>query len=154
MGKMNDVKKLLEKEGGDYERGVDSMPWRFIEPFVSHGLKVELVEPGRVVCSFKVPARLVNSGNFLHGGATAALVDILGSAVIHTVGTPLTGVSLEINVSYLDAAFLGEEIEVEAKVLRVGKAIAAVTVDLRKKETGKIVAHGRHTKYLPVNSKL
>lgn len=48
-----------------------------------------------------------NAGNFLHGGATAALVDILGSAVIHTVGAPLVGVSLEINVSYLDAAFLG-----------------------------------------------
>ncbi|CAN4115854.1 unnamed protein product [Withania somnifera] len=130
------------------------MPSRFLEPFVSHGLKIDLVEPGRILCSFHVAPRLVNAGNFLHGGATSALVDILGSAVIHTVGAPLTGVSVEINVSYLDAAFLGEEIEVEAKVLRVGKRIAAVTVELRKKKTGKIVAQGRHTKYLAVNSKL
>lgn len=48
-----------------------------------------------------------NAGNFLHGGATATLVDIMGSAVVHTVGAPLTGVSLEISVSYLDAAYLG-----------------------------------------------
>lgn len=148
------LKKFLEKEGGNYESSVDSMPSKFLEPFVSHGISVDLVEPGRILCSFKVPPRLVNAGNFLHGGATAALVDILGSAVIHTVGAPLVGVSLEINVSYLDAAFLGEEIEVEAKVLRVGKTIAAVTVELRKKKTGKIVAQGRHTKYLAVNSKL
>jgi len=47
-----------------------------------------------------------------------------------------------------------EEIELEAKALRVGKSIAAVTVELRKKKTGKIVAQGRHTKYLAVNSKL
>lgn len=46
-----------------------------------------------------------NSGNFLHGGATATLVDLVGSAVMHTVGAPMTGVSVEINVSYLDAAY-------------------------------------------------
>lgn len=46
-----------------------------------------------------------NSGNFLHGGATATLVDMVGSAVIYTVGAPVTGVSVEINISYLDAAF-------------------------------------------------
>ncbi|XP_055812646.1 uncharacterized protein LOC129882398 [Solanum dulcamara] len=148
------LKKFLEKGGGNYESSVDSMPSKFLEPFVSHGMNLDLVEPGRILCSFKVPNRLVNAGNFLHGGATATLVDILGSAVIHTVGAPSVGVSLEINVSYLDAAYLGEEIEVEAKVLRVGKTIAAVTVELRKKKTGKIVAQGRHTKYLAVNSKL
>jgi len=46
-----------------------------------------------------------NGGNFLHGGATATLVDLVGSAAIFTVGAPATGVSVEINVSYLDAAF-------------------------------------------------
>jgi hypothetical protein len=46
-----------------------------------------------------------NTGNFLHGGATATLVDLVGSAVIYTVGAPTTGVSVEINVSYLDAAY-------------------------------------------------
>jgi len=42
-----------------------------------------------------------NAGNTLHGGATAALVDVVGSAVIPTVGftVPNTGVSVEINVS-------------------------------------------------------
>jgi acyl-coenzyme A thioesterase 13 len=33
------------------------------------------------------------------------VVDLLGSATILTVGAPHTGVSMEINVSYLDAAF-------------------------------------------------
>ncbi|XP_055812647.1 uncharacterized protein LOC129882399 [Solanum dulcamara] len=148
------LKKFLEKEGGNYESSVDSMPSSFLEPLVSHGINLDVVEPGRVLCSFKVPNRLVNDGNFLHSGATVTLVDILGAAVICTVGAPLVGVSLEINLSYLDVAYLGEEIEGEAKVLRVGKTIAAVTVELRKKETGKIVAQGRDTKYLAVNSKL
>lgn len=43
----------------------------------------------------------------MHGGATATLVDLVGSAAIFTVGAPSVGVSVEINVSYLDAAFGG-----------------------------------------------
>ncbi|CAI9780485.1 unnamed protein product [Fraxinus pennsylvanica] len=90
------VKRFAEKEGGDYESTVDSMPPKFIEPLVMHLCK--------------------NSGNSLHGGATAALVDIVGSAVIYTMGAPTTGVSVEINVSYLDAAYAGDlEFEYEMK---------------------------------------
>ena len=47
-----------------------------------------------------------------------------------------------------------EEIEIEARALRVGKTVAVVTVEFRKKNTGKIVAQGRHTKYLPVQSNM
>lgn len=50
--------------------------------------------------------------------------------------------------------FIQDEIEIEAKALRVGKAIAVVTVEFRNKKTGKIIAQGRHTKYLAVSSKL
>ncbi|XP_011083209.1 acyl-coenzyme A thioesterase 13 [Sesamum indicum] len=148
------VKRLVEKEGGDYEFTVDSMPPRFIEPIVMQGLKIDHIERGLVVCSFTVPPRLLNTGNTLHGGATAALVDIVGSAVIFTMGAPTTGVSVEINVSYLSGADVGEEIEIESKALRVGKALAVVSVDFRSKKTGKLIAQGRHTKYLVLPSKM
>ncbi|XP_059656245.1 uncharacterized protein LOC132303139 [Cornus florida] len=148
------VKRYLEKGEGENASKIDEMPRRFFEPFVLEGLRVDLIEPGRIICSMNVPQRLLNSGNFLHGGATATLVDLVGSAVIYTVGAPLTGVSVEINVSYLDAAYADEEIEIEAKILRVGKAIGVVSVELRKKKTGKIIAQGRHTKYLAVSSRM
>ncbi|XP_073159472.1 uncharacterized protein [Henckelia pumila] len=148
------VKKMVEKQGGPYEFTVDSMPARFIEPIVMQGLKVDRIEHGLVLCSFVVPPRLLNTGNSLHGGATAALVDIVGSAALFTVGLPYSGVSVEINVSYLDGAFVGEEIEIESKVLRAGKSIAVVSVEFRNKKTGKVIAQGRHTKYLVVHSKM
>lgn len=44
--------------------------------------------------------------------------------------------------------------EIESKALRVGKAIAVVSVDFRSKKTGKLIAQGRHTKYLAVASKI
>ncbi|KAL7144226.1 hypothetical protein ABFS83_08G245000 [Erythranthe nasuta] len=147
---LESVKKFVEKDGGDYEFTVDSMPARFIEPIVMQGLKIDRIERGRVVCSLTVPPRLLNTGNTLHGGATAALVDIAGSAVIYTMGAPTTGVSVEINVSYLSGAYVGEEIEIDSKALRVGKSLAVVSVDFTSKKTGKLIAQGRHTKYLPV----
>ncbi|XP_048499429.1 uncharacterized protein LOC104890464 isoform X2 [Beta vulgaris subsp. vulgaris] len=149
------VKKYLEKPGKEDEpTKIHNLPFRFFDSFIIHGLHPEIIEPGRVLCSFKVPPRLLNTANTLHGGAIASLVDLVGSAVIYTVGAPSTGVSVEINVSYLDAALIDEEIEIEAKALRVGKSIAVVSVELRKKGSGKIIAQGRHTKYLPVSSKL
>ena len=46
----------------------------------------------------EVPPHLLNVSNFLLGGATAALVDLVGSAVIHTYGVGSSRVSMEINV--------------------------------------------------------
>lgn len=149
------MKRYLEK-GGETASAVDGLPPRFLEPLIMNALKVDLIETGRVVCSMKIPPRLLNAGNSLHGGAIAALVDVVGSAAIPTVGysAPNTGVSVEINVSYLDAAYADEEIEIEARALRVGKAVAVISVEFKKKKTGKVFAQGRHTKFLPLSSKM
>ncbi|KAL6201605.1 hypothetical protein ACLB2K_025318 [Fragaria x ananassa] len=150
---MGAARRYLEKEG-ETAASMDSLPDKFFEPFIMKGIKVDRIERGTIVCSFKVPPRLLNGGGFLHGGATATLVDLVGSAVIYTVGAPTVGVSVEINISYLDSAYPGEDVEIEAKALRVGKAVAVVSVEFRKKKTGKIFAQGRHTKYLALASKL
>jgi acyl-coenzyme A thioesterase 13 len=103
---LESVKRYLEK-GGETASTVNEFPLRFMEPLIMGSLRVDLIEPGRVICSMKIPPRLLNSGNSLHGGATAALVDVVGSAAIPASGHPgLTGVSVEINVSYLDAAYV------------------------------------------------
>ncbi|CAM8894697.1 unnamed protein product [Rhodiola kirilowii] len=148
------VKRLLEKGDNASNSAIDSMRLRFFEPFIMEGLKVEKVEPGLLICSMKVPARFLNAEGFLHGGAKATLVDLVGSAAIFMVGSKMTAVSVEINVSYLDAAFEGEELEIEARVLRVGKPVGVVSVEIRTKASGKVVAQGRHSMYLTVASKL
>ncbi|KAM1123103.1 hypothetical protein ACFX13_004618 [Malus domestica] len=150
---MEMVKLFLEKKG-EMAIAMDTLPDKFFEPFIMKGVKVDLLEPGRIVCSFKVPPRLLNGGNFMHGGATATLVDLVGSAALLSSGALNVGVSVEINVSYLDSAYPGEDVEIESRTLRVGKSVGVVSVEFRKKKTGKIIAQGRHTKYLAVSSKL
>nr|ALB00253.1 acyl-CoA thioesterase [Populus tomentosa] len=105
---LESVKRYVETGGYEEDKNastIEKMPLRFFERFIMQGLHIDLIEPGRVVCSMKVPPRLLNGGNFLHGGATATLVDLVGTAAMCTAGAPVSGVSVEINVSYLDAAF-------------------------------------------------
>uniref|UniRef100_A0A9I9DRY8 Thioesterase domain-containing protein n=1 Tax=Cucumis melo TaxID=3656 RepID=A0A9I9DRY8_CUCME len=95
-----------------------------------------------------------NDNNSMRQGASALLVDCLGHAAVKTLTPSSTGVSLEVNVSFFDAAYLDEEIEIDSNVLRMGKTIAVVNVEFRKKSNGKIIAQGRLTTYVPVSSKL
>nr|AFK33840.1 unknown [Medicago truncatula] len=150
---LESVKRYLEKR--EASTVDDEFPPKFLEPFILRGLRSDLIEPGHVVFSMNIPPRLLNSGKHLHVGAIVTLVDVVGAIAIPAAGFPMdTGVSLEINVSCFDAAYVHEEIEIDNKVLRVGNAIAVVSVEFRKKKTGQIFAQGRHTKYLPFVSKM
>ncbi|KAJ6926977.1 hypothetical protein NC651_011157 [Populus alba x Populus x berolinensis] len=154
---LESVRRYIEKGGHEDDKRaskIEEMPLRFFERFVLEGLHIDLIEPGRVVCSMKVPPRLLNGSDCLHAGATAMLVDVVGSAALIAAGVFLSGVSVEINVSYLDAAYADDEIEIEARVLRAGKAVGSASVDFRKKKSGAIIAQGRHTKYFRISSKI
>lgn len=43
-------------------------------------------------------------------------------------------------------AFVGDTVVVEATTLSRGKTLAVCTVDISNKETGKLIAQGRHSK--------
>ncbi|OAY77737.1 Acyl-coenzyme A thioesterase 13 [Ananas comosus] len=149
------VKRWLEAAAAETlpTPSLSSLPSRFYDAFVLRGLRVDAAERGRLLCSLSVPPRLLNTGNFLHGGATASLIDLVGSAAFYTAGATTRGAPLEMSISYLDAAYAHEEIEIEAKVLRAGKAVGVATVELRKKN-GKLIAQARYTKYLAASSNL
>lgn len=126
---------------------IDQTGQGFYDALVLHGIVLDHAENGRVVCSLLVNPRLCNAGGRLHGGAIVSLVDVVGSAAIISTGVH-SGVSLEINVSYMSEAPAKGEIEIEANTLRVGRKLAFVSVDIRRKGTGQLVAQGRHTKFL------
>lgn len=88
-----------------------------------------------------------NPAGSLHGGAIATLVDVAGTLAIMSAdadGRP--GVTSDLNVTYLAAGKPGAEVEAHATVLRVGRTLAMVTVDVRSSD--KLIAQGRMTKVL------
>ena len=52
------VRSWLEK-GGQIASMVDGLPSRLLEPFVISDLRIDQIEPGRVLCSMKIPTRLL-----------------------------------------------------------------------------------------------
>lgn len=61
-GKITDlesVKRYLEKEEASNSKQDDEFPKEFIEPLVFHDLRLDLIQPGRVVFSMKIPPRLL-----------------------------------------------------------------------------------------------
>ncbi|KAL6885874.1 hypothetical protein ACP4OV_010135 [Aristida adscensionis] len=149
------VRRTLEPTASAEEITGSSPPrLHFYDPFVLNGITVDAAEHGRLLCSFVVTPRLASPAGYLRSGVTATLADQVGSAVFYCSGLASSGVSVEISMSYVDAAAVGEEIEVEGKLLRAGKSVGTVSIDFRKKKTGKLMAQGRHTKYLAASSKL
>lgn len=94
-------------------------------------------------------------------------VDIGGSLAIASKGLFATGVSTDINISYISGVKQGEKIQVEARVDKLGKTLAFTTVELFSngrlgklifrnitsfsnlfKQLRIIVALGRHNKFV------
>ncbi|XP_076610368.1 acyl-coenzyme A thioesterase 13 [Chaetodon auriga] len=104
--------------------------------------------PGKVVCEMKVEEEHTNRGGTLHGGLTATLVDVISTMAIMNTERGAPGVSVDMNITYMNAAKIGEDVLITAQVLKEGRTLAFATVDLTSKVTGKLIAQGRHTKHL------
>ncbi|CAH0578010.1 unnamed protein product [Chrysodeixis includens] len=121
--------------------------------FDQHLRKVKLINcgNGRMLAHFKVGEEHLNMRGSLHGGFIAHLVDAISTYALTTHERVDTrGVSIDLSVSYLSHAVVGDEIEVEACTKRAGKKVAFLEVELRNKEKNQIIATGRHTKYIGI----
>ncbi|RXN22269.1 acyl-coenzyme A thioesterase 13 [Labeo rohita] len=112
--------------------------------------KVEILSasPGKVVCELKVEEEHTNRGGTLHGGLTATLVDMISTTAIMYSERGAPGVSVDMNITYMNAAKIGDDVLITAQVLKQGRTLAFATVDLTNKANGKLIAQGRHTKHL------
>lgn len=95
----------------------------------------------------------MNSGGSIHGSVSATIVDWAGGMAIATHDCrDKTGVSVDIHVSYQSGARVGDEIEIEGAVEKVGGSLAFTRVTIYKVdgegERGNIVVRGSHTKFV------
>lgn len=79
----------------------------------------------------------------------ATIVDVVGTGALATLSNR-AGVSVNINVDYLNAAPSAQECQVEARVVKVGKTLATINVEICFDQQGKkvLVAQGRHVKFM------
>lgn len=75
------------------------------------------------------------------------MVDVVSTAALVTQ-CDHPGVSVNIDVAYMSPGPAGEEVQVDARVVKVGANLAFMEVTVTSGD-GKVVAKGSHTKYLP-----
>ena len=113
------------------------------------GMEAVSVEPGRLVVRRQVTGDLLNFGRTLHGGAAATMVDVVGSLALVTGDKHgRYGVSTDLNVTWLAPAPEGEWVIVEARMLKMGKTMGYVSVDIRRESDGVLAVQGRMTKHM------
>ncbi|EDW17737.1 acyl-coenzyme A thioesterase 13 [Drosophila mojavensis] len=117
--------------------------------FERHLEKVKILDGGDGICKaeFTVAPEHINKAGGLHGGYTATLVDMITTYAL--MSKPChPGVSVDINVSYLKTARVGDEVLIEANLVRAGKMLAFIDCQLRHKKDNSVIAKGTHTKYV------
>ncbi|CAK9314549.1 unnamed protein product [Citrullus colocynthis] len=112
--------------------------------FALRGIRVDRVEPGLVVCTFRVPPRLTDRSGKLASGAIANLVDEIGCAVIYDEALP-EPVSTDMSISYMSTADVDDELEIVSKLLGQKGRYSGTSVIITNKRNGEIVAEGRHS---------
>ncbi|GMP89578.1 hypothetical protein CsSME_00041088 [Camellia sinensis var. sinensis] len=125
----------------------------YFQDFILNGIKIDRIDPGFVVCSFKVPHRFTDRTRNLAPGAIVNLVDELGGTVIYVEGLPMN-VSVDMSVSLLSTAKLTDELEITSRVLGQRGGCSGTIILIRYKATGKVVAEGRHSLLSKHTSKL
>ena len=89
--------------------------------------RVELGEahPGSVFFTCKVPDFTKNAFMVAHGGALTTYVDIATTAAIYAFDEKRrTNVSAKLDMDFMSAAQIGQEILIEARVNRIGRSIS------------------------------
>jgi len=87
-----------------------------------------------------------NSYGSLHGGCTATLVDVLGSALVAIGNEQECGVATNLDVQYCAGVPVGKVLNLRAKVLKRGKRLVTVKIEVHTK--GRLAAVGTVTKSL------
>ncbi|CAN8104884.1 unnamed protein product [Discula destructiva] len=109
---------------------------------------------GRVTGELVLEPTHVNSLGGIHGTTSAAIIDfIAGMAIVAKSRGDKTGVSTDIHVSYVSSAQVGDTVEVECWLNKLGRNMAFTSVEIRKKGGDgkggkKVLITGTHTKYV------
>ncbi|EPS30794.1 hypothetical protein PDE_05746 [Penicillium oxalicum 114-2] len=121
-----------------------------LEPRLLNNLQVTAARPGTVNFELVIQKEHTNRLNILHGGTIASMVDLGGSLAVASRGLYATGVSTDLNVTYLNSGGrIGDKIMAEVTCDKFGKTLAYTNIKFTNVK-GEVVARGSHTKYVSI----
>lgn len=117
------------------------------------GIEIVSVAADRVIMRLPFRPELRRGGGIFHGGAIMTLGDHVAGCLFNTnprvVVSGSTGLTTDFSASFLRAAEPGEALVGEGTVLRRGRNVTFMQIDIRAEGSGRLVASCRTT-YLTV----
>lgn len=124
-------------------------------PHLGSHLGIEIVEVAAERVVMRMPWRneLQRGGGIFHGGAIMALADHVAGCVFNTdprvFASGATGLTIDFNTSFMRAVEPGEALVATGIVLRRGRTVTFMQIDVHGEQSGRGVATCRTT-YLTV----
>ncbi|KAK2626166.1 hypothetical protein QTJ16_004428 [Diplocarpon rosae] len=120
-----------------------------LEPrLFGENLRVTAAEPGRVDFELDIKKEHTNRLSIIHGGTIASMVDLGGSLAVASRGLYATGVSTDLNVTYLNSGGqVGDLLKAVVRCDKFGKTLAYTSIEFTNAK-GQVAARGSHTKYV------
>jgi uncharacterized protein (TIGR00369 family) len=107
--------------------------WLDGSPFVGKlGITVQKLEPDVAVITLPFDPSLATIGDVVHGGAISSLIDTASAAAAWAgieASENMRGTTVGLSVTFVAAAH-GEDVTAEARVVRRGKNLAFIDVDV------------------------
>ncbi|MCJ1331690.1 hypothetical protein MMC10_008382 [Thelotrema lepadinum] len=117
-----------------------------LEPRLLDNLRVTAARPGTVNFELDIQKEHTNRLNILHGGTIASMVDLGGSLAVASKGLFATGVSTDLNVTFLNSGGkIGDTLKAEVTCDKFGKTLAYTSIKFTN-DKDELVARGSHTK--------
>ncbi|KAJ9165708.1 Thioesterase/thiol ester dehydrase-isomerase [Coniochaeta hoffmannii] len=111
-------------------------------------MRITNAHDGKVEFELDIQKEHTNRLNIIHGGTIASMVDLGGSLAVASKGLYATGVSTDLNVTYLSSGGkVGDKLHATAVCDKIGKTLAFTSITFRNGK-GELTARGSHTKYV------
>nr|XP_018902687.1 PREDICTED: acyl-coenzyme A thioesterase 13-like isoform X2 [Bemisia tabaci] len=113
--------------------------------------KINIVSAGegQLTAEMKVEEEHTNYMETLHGGLSATIIDNLSSyALVTYKPNQNRGSSIDLKISYLNSAKVGDEIVITANTVKAGKTLAFLEAKITEKTSGKVIATATHIKFV------
>ena len=114
------------------------------------GGRIDSFEEGVSVMSLTLEEKHMNPNGVVHGGVLTTLMDeATGHAIVTIRGLEVMAeaphVTVDMSVSFLSGARLGDELVCEARTLRLGRSVAFAEAEIRRRGSDDLVAKGTFT---------
>ena len=100
-----------------------------------------------IKCEMPVEQRHLNFGLGLHGAVSMQIVDSIGSLLLFAARPESNHVSVDISTQFFAGCGLGDTLEIDCFLEKLGRKLAFIKVNIYDKATKIKISSGTHTKY-------